>query len=51
MALAQLGATDAGGGNRFLMPLAAPGEAPANLVSVLQDRYGASAEDKKLGRK
>jgi Ca2+-binding EF-hand superfamily protein len=42
------------GGNQALVPITAPGEAPANLVRVLQMRYGrksAKPEAKKLSRK
>src|SRR5262249_24347733 len=47
------GKTGSATGNRFLVPVTTPGEAPAELVRYLQERYGPKAgkEEKKLSRK
>jgi Ca2+-binding EF-hand superfamily protein len=44
----------AGGGNRTLVPVTTPGEAPPELVRLLRERYGPKTdkpEEKKLSRK
>jgi len=47
-----LGGKTAARGNRIVVPLAVPGEAPAELVPRMQERYGGAKDDaKKLNRK
>jgi Ca2+-binding EF-hand superfamily protein len=54
MALGAAGASGSADGSKTVVPLAAPGEVPADLVRLLQGRYGPktdNADAKKLNRR